>query len=81
MENFNDTMELTVRDVHGEDGYAFARKQMIGKKFEAILTLTSVGHPGWYTIIGRFIDKVGVPEIDNIEEGELITISMAKYTL
>lgn len=76
-----ETLELTVTNIHAEDGYAYARKQIVGKKFNATLTLTSTGHPGWYIVVGTFIDKIGIPEIDNATDEHPIVIAMAHYTL
>lgn len=74
-------LELQITNIHAEDGYAYARKQIQGKRFNATLTLTSTGHPGWYTVVGTFKDKVGITEIDNATAEHPIVIAMAQYTL
>jgi hypothetical protein len=79
--NKEDSLVLTLTGVHVEDGYAWARDQIIGKKFDAFLTTTSVGHPGWYRVVGVFVDKVGIPEIDNATKEQPIVITTAHYTL
>ena len=79
--NKDDSLILTIRDIHPEDGYAWAKDQLKGKQFDAFLTTTSVGHPGWYMVAGTFIEDIGIPEIDGATKEQPIIISMSKYTV
>jgi len=77
----NDGVEITIKDIHSGDGYAYAKSDLIGKKFKAFLTTTSAGAEGWYMIAGNFIDVTGHDEIDNAGKEQPIVISMARYTV
>jgi len=74
-------LELTIEDIHSNDGYAWVRKELIGKKFLATLTFTNVQYKGWYTIVGRFLEKTGIPEIDSATENKPLVITISKYSL
>jgi len=76
-----DSLKLQITDIHPEDGYAWATKQLKGKEFDAFLTTTSVGHPGWYMVAGTFVESTGIAEIDNATKEQPIIITMAKYEL
>ena len=83
MENVDkeNPMELTLTGIHAEDGYAYLSERILGKQFLASLTLTSTGHPGWYTIVGVFKDKLGIDILDNATQEKPTVITMAQYTL
>jgi len=76
-----ETIELEITDIHPEDGLYQYRDIFKGVPFEAFLTTTSVGHPGWYMVAGTFAKNTGIPFIDRATSENPVVITMAKYVL
>jgi len=79
--NKEDSLVLDITDIHPEDGLSQFKDKLIGVPFDAFLTTTSTGHPGWYLIAGVFTEETGVAFIDQATKDEPVIISMAKYEL
>jgi len=77
----DDTMVINITDIHSEDGLSQFKDKIMNIPFDAFLTTTSTGHPGWYLVAGVFTEKTGVAFIDQATKDEPIVISMTKYEL
>ena len=77
----NNSLILTIDEIHLEDGWYKFKDAIIGKEFDAFLTTSSVGHPGWWMVVGCMVEKTGVEEIDGCTKEKPMVISMARYSL